>query len=272
MTADMDYQSYERALQFDKRISEIPFLQTLTHILVDELDPQDTDIVLDVGAGTGRLGMILSKLVSRGIIIGIDSGYGMLKVASEKIQRNSIENFFIVQGLAEALPLLSNSFNSASLVFSFHHFHDSEIALKEIFRVLDYNGQLVSLDPVLREARDETEERLNAIIEKAFQHAHGPDFRFFTAQDIRDLLENLGFSIKSYNTHNYPFYKKVVGQVPMGPHWLQAYELLLQQDEENLINKFNENYFVFELTKKGQFILTGEMTWVIVKAMKGKAD
>ena len=56
MTCEIDYQDYQKALQFDQRTSGMPILRSLTQVLIDQLDPKETDKVLDVGTGTGRLG------------------------------------------------------------------------------------------------------------------------------------------------------------------------------------------------------------------------
>ena len=55
MTDEIDYQDYQKALEFDQRISRMGALQSLTKTLIEELDPKETDRVLDVGTGTGRL-------------------------------------------------------------------------------------------------------------------------------------------------------------------------------------------------------------------------
>ena len=74
MADEIDYQDYQKALQFDQRISGMGALQSLTRVLIEELDPQETDTVLDVGTGTGRLGVVLCDTVPKGFVTGIDSG------------------------------------------------------------------------------------------------------------------------------------------------------------------------------------------------------
>lgn len=267
MTYEIDYQDYQRALQFDQRISRMVALQTLTQVLIDELDPEDTDKVLDVGTGTGRLGIALCNMIPKGFIIGIDSGYGMLKVAREKILEYKTGNFDIVRGKAEALPFLPQVFDSACLMLSFHHFTDPESAIAEIYRTLRVKGHLVSVDPVLRDAVDGEDKRLNGLIEEAFQLAHGPQFRFFTAPELRRLYERTGFSIETCQVHDFPFQQMGIGGIPMGPHWLQAYELLRFRQEEGLVKRFEQNYFTFR-EKEGQLLVKGKMSWVTIKAAK----
>jgi SAM-dependent methyltransferase len=267
MTSEIDYQDYQQALQFEQRITRSAALQSLASVLIELLDLQETQKVLDVGTGTGRLGMMLSQRTPKGTIVGVDSGYGMLKVAREKVVATTINNFFLVRGKAENLPFRPQSFNSACLMLSFHHFSNPERALLEIYQVLKSKGQLVSLDPVLKEPVDEDERRLNQSIEEEFQLAHGPEFRFFTARELPELYERAGFSIAACQTHHFPFQQRGIEGIPMGVHWLQAYESLRFRKEKDLIAKFQKNYFTFG-EKEGQLAVKGEMNWVAIKAIK----
>jgi len=268
MTCQTDYQDYQRALEFDQRISGMAALQSLTQTLVEELNPKESDKVLDVGTGTGRLGLILGRMVRNGFVTGIDSGYGMLKVARDKISKSQTGNFFLVLGNAEALPFLPEVFDSACLMLSFHHFTDSERAMAEIYRVLKPKGHLASLDPVLKEALDEEERRLNESIEEAFQLAHGPEFRFFTIPQLQGLYGSTGFSIEACQGRDFSFDQIGFDGIPMGPHWFQAYELLRFRREKGLVKRFEENYF--SLRRKGeQLQVKGKISWVTIKAAKG---
>jgi ubiquinone/menaquinone biosynthesis C-methylase UbiE len=268
MAYEIDYQDYQRALQFDQRTSKMPALRTLTQLLIDQLDPKETDKVLDVGTGTGRLGTVLRDLVPKGAIIGIDSGYGMLRVAKDKILKSNMSNFHVVRGKAEVLPFPHQAFDSAYLMLSFHHFTEPELAVAEIYRTLRAKGYLVSVDPVLKEATDDEEKKLNLLIEEAFQIAHGPQFRFFTTSELRRLYEKGGFSIETCEAHQFTFQQSGIEGIPMGPHWLQAFELLLSNQEEDLANKFEQNYFTFR-QKQGQWLVKGKMRWITIKAVKG---
>lgn len=267
MSCEIDYQDYQDAIRFDQRIAKATALQSLTLALIDELDPQENDRVLDVGTGTGRLGVALHNMIPNGYVTGIDSGYGMLKVANDKILDCQADNFFLVRGKAEALPFSSESFNSSCFMLSFHHFTEPEKAVEEIHRILKTKGYLVSLDPVLQEATDEEDERLNKLIEEAFQMAHGPEFRFFTASELRSLYERASFSIETYEIYDFPFHQKGMDGIPMGPHWFQAYDLLWSEQEKNLIERFEQNYFTFR-EQENQLLVKGKMSWATIKAVK----
>ncbi|MDM7999147.1 MAG: class I SAM-dependent methyltransferase [Dehalococcoidia bacterium] len=268
MAHEIDYQDYQAALQFDRRASRLGVLEPLVHALIDGLRLREDHRVLDVGSGTGRLGLLICDRLPRGAVVGIDSGRGMLRLAREKAQQRGIGNFWLVRGGAESLPFLPGVFDSACLMMSFHHFTDPEQATKELHRVLKADGLLSSLDPVLNEPRDKEDERLNEAIEEAFQEAHGPEFRFFTVGQLQHLYSEAGFSIESCEVNTVSFDQKGIEGIPMGPHWNQVRENLWFRRETALLKKYEQEYFNFT-TEDGQVAVKGRARWAIVRAVKG---
>ena len=262
-----DYQDYLKALQLDRRMSGMAVLKCLTRILIEELAPRETDTALDVGTGTGRLGMTLRNLIPRGMVVGIDSSDGMLTVARDKTLKYEVDNFRLVRGRAEILPFASGTFDSACLVLSFHHFTDPQSSIAELYRALKPGGHIVSLDPVLTEPEDGEEQRLNESIEEAFQEAHGPDFRFFTSSELRRLYRTAGFSINTCRTRDFAFDQAGIEGIPMGAHWFQAYQSLRFRQQNDLVRKFEHHYFAFRQSDD-QLLVRGKVSWVIMKVSK----
>jgi ubiquinone/menaquinone biosynthesis C-methylase UbiE len=267
MAGEIDYQDYQKALQFDRRVSRMEALDHLAAIILDGLEPREEDMVLDVGTGTGRLGIAIHEKLQRGSVVGIDSGRGMLRVAGEKILKQNVNNFFLVRGRSEDLPFLPGVFDSGCMMLSFHHFTSPERAMAELHRALKPLGCLFSLDPVLIEPSDSEDERLNEAIEEAFQEAHGPEFRFFTTSQIRGLYECAGFAVNTCQIYEFGFDRKSIENIPMGPHWAQARGNLVFRREKNLLEKFEQNYLAFRM-EGDRAMVTGKMRWATIKAVK----
>lgn len=270
MSEGTRHQEYQKALQFDQRVSRMGPMQSLVNHVVEQLSPRKDHRILDVGTGTGRLGMAVHPYLPHGSVVGLDSGRGMLRVAREKIQNRQIDNFLLVRGKAEELPFRRSVFDAASLMLSFHHFADPAQSLKELHRVLKPGGYLISLDPVLQEPGTDLDLRLNESIEEAFQEAHGPHFKFFTLSQLQSLYLNAGFRIGDVQAHGFAFESQSMDTLPMGPHWLQARENLWFRQQKELLKAFEDKYFRFQTTSSG-LLVTGKMDWTIFRAEKPEA-
>jgi demethylmenaquinone methyltransferase/2-methoxy-6-polyprenyl-1,4-benzoquinol methylase len=104
--------------------------------------------VLDLCSGTGDLAFALLKRQSfKGGIIALDGSIRMLRKARKRIEdRDKKEQIKILQGDAENLPLKDSSVNAVMMAFGIRNLPDARKSLDEIFRVLNFGGELIILE------------------------------------------------------------------------------------------------------------------------------
>ncbi len=110
-------------------------------LLVEKLGIKPGDSVLDIGAGTGRLGRYVNQIIgSEGSLIGIDPLAERIKIANEK---NQFKNAVYKIGSTEDLSFIENdSIDVVYLNAVFHWVIDKQKALNEIYRVLKPGGKI----------------------------------------------------------------------------------------------------------------------------------
>lgn len=133
----LDHDSPELARTYDET-SDAQFNHGLG--LIESLAIQSGEKVLDVGAGTGRLGAYVAGIVGpRGHVTGIDPLPLRIDIARTK----GPANFSTAVGRAEDLSAFADaSFDVVYLNSVFHWVIDKPKALAEIYRVLKPGGRL----------------------------------------------------------------------------------------------------------------------------------
>ncbi|MBL4766642.1 MAG: methyltransferase domain-containing protein [Rhodobacteraceae bacterium] len=108
----------------------------------DALRPLPGDRVLDIGCGNGLLTLELARAVGeQGQVVGIEPSEDMRKPAIERCAEFS--NVEIINGLANKLPVKSNSVDKALSLQVFEYLDDIPGAAEEAFRILKPGGRLV---------------------------------------------------------------------------------------------------------------------------------
>jgi malonyl-CoA O-methyltransferase len=126
---------YDRISDFQRDISGQLIL------FFPDIFPSSGVRVLDVGCGTGNLGLRLSRQAPKGQIFGCDIAFRMAETALRG--RNGSPRYFAINGDAEILPVRSGSFDLAVSNLAFQWMADYGRAVRECHRVLRSGGRLV---------------------------------------------------------------------------------------------------------------------------------
>ncbi|MFQ6051919.1 MAG: class I SAM-dependent methyltransferase [Candidatus Hydrothermarchaeota archaeon] len=249
-------EDYEKALEMDREFRKHKHREELFSKMINMLNLRGDEIILDVGTGTGHLAEILSQKLPNGYIIGIDQSQAMLKVARENIVKKNLSNYYVLKSHAEDIIFKDSTFEIAFLVISLHHFRDPMLALNEIYRVLKRDGTLVLYEPL-----GPKDLKLREVLEEAFKAGH-PYHRVFGEEDIIGMLTKAGFIEETSEKIILEFDQYGTEGIPMGPHYIHAYDLIAEKGDDDLLKKFRHE--LFEIKKEDDRIhLKGSLKFLL---------
>ena len=119
----------------------------------------NSDLVVDVGTGSGELALACAKLGAR-TVIGLDFAMPMLENARTKSENLGGGNSHFVSADATRLPLATSIADAWTGAFVLRNIPDLDGALREAFRVLRPGGRLITLDAARLEPRSLTQRLL----------------------------------------------------------------------------------------------------------------
>jgi len=120
------------------------FLKPYGAEIIRHLNLSETDLVLDVAAGTGEPGLTIASKLKKGKVIITDLADEMLVIAHENATRQGIKNVeFSVCDVTE-MPFEDNTFDAISCRMGFMFFPDMLLAAKEMVRVLKPGGKIAA--------------------------------------------------------------------------------------------------------------------------------
>jgi ubiquinone/menaquinone biosynthesis C-methylase UbiE len=120
----------------------------------------DTDVVLDVAGGSGRLGRYLAERAAFAVIADLTPE--MLATGAASAAEEGARNVLFTEGDATHLPFPEAQFDVVVSRFAFHHLDDPADAAREMARVCRPGGlvaviDMVAEDDALAARRDELE-------------------------------------------------------------------------------------------------------------------
>ena len=149
----------------------------------------NSDIVLDLGCGSGEIGLDIARHVRR--VHGIDVSTKMIELANQKAHERSVCNVEFSQADAFDQRLAGRSFSAVTAFNVFHLVDDIHGVLARLYDVLEPGGLLVSQTPCLGERNW----LVRTLLRVAQWAGFAPSIRSMTFAELESLLSSNGFEI-----------------------------------------------------------------------------
>ena len=114
--------------------------------LINALELKPTDIVADIGAGTGYMSFRMSPLVAEGKVLAVDIQPEMIEILEFLKEENHIENVETILGTATNPNLPESNVDLALMVDAYHEFEYPHEMIKGIMKGLKVGGRVVLVE------------------------------------------------------------------------------------------------------------------------------
>lgn len=128
--------------KWDKLLMD--FLKPVGDEIIRLINPKETDIILDIAAGTGEPGLTIASKSNGCKVIITDLSEEMLEIARENAKLRNIANIETHHCDVCELPFQDNTFDNISCRFGFMFFPDMSLAVNEMIRVLKPFGKIAA--------------------------------------------------------------------------------------------------------------------------------
>lgn len=179
-----------KAIQFFNRIAsqwdllkkELLGSFDLNTVITNEIS--DSDIVVDLGCGTGEL---MEKLQSTAQhVIGVDSSSNMLDQARSRFHSDK-GKIDLRLGQLEHLPLKNSEADCAVISMVLHHLSTPKSLIAEVSRVLRRRGSFIIVD-------------FDKHNDEGMRKIYGDRWLGFSKDEITEMLSSHGFELKNFHS------------------------------------------------------------------------
>ena len=136
----MGHQAAEWLEREDRAQTELP------QQVIRQMNLKATDVVADIGAGTGYFSFRISKVVPQGKVFAVDIQPEMLAIIEQRKKEQKISNVISVLGTESDTRLPENSVDVALMVDAYHEFSFPREMMQSIFKSLKPGGRVVEIE------------------------------------------------------------------------------------------------------------------------------
>ena len=115
-----------------------------TDLLIQGLDLKQTDIIADIGAGSGYFSFRMAKLVPQGKVFAVDISPQMIGIVRSKMAKEKVTNVVPIQSTIKQTKLPPNSVDAALIVDAYHEF-SHPLRWRHQFSILSNQAENLSL-------------------------------------------------------------------------------------------------------------------------------
>lgn len=115
-------------------------------LLVENLGLKPTDVVADIGAGTGYISLMIAQKIPQGKVLAVDVQPEMREILENFKKRYNFKNVQTILGTESNPNLPENSVDLAIMVDAYHEFAYPREMMEGIVRALKPNGRVVLVE------------------------------------------------------------------------------------------------------------------------------
>lgn len=120
--------------------------EELVSQLIANINIKPTDIIADIGAGSGYHVFRMAPLANKGSIYAVDIQEQMLAAMEAKKTQNGVENVQLILGSEKSVNLPVNSVDKVLMVDVYHEFSYPKEMIASIKKALRPNGQIYLIE------------------------------------------------------------------------------------------------------------------------------
>jgi len=114
--------------------------------VVEQMKLKPTDVVADVGAGTGYFSFRICRVVKQGKVFAVDIQPEMLAVIEKRKEQLKVDNVVALRGSETDANLPENSVDVALMVDVYHEFAFPREMMLSLIRALKPGGRVVQIE------------------------------------------------------------------------------------------------------------------------------